>query len=253
MKKTRMKIFEELDVKPKNYYWGWCAKNDQLKIAVFTIWDDLMMEGNVWSLHDEHASYKGKGYYDQRKVLDLCLHKGYKAFGLIAIAENPRDSPRSIKSIYDNYLIKMQLKDEGDKILGIKKKEVSFLDFISNNRNLLSKDGLSDLANSPLGKEIPDRALKTNMTFKRDPKVRKHVIERAGGVCEYCGQAPFELAGGEFYLESHHIITLASEGKDTIENVIALCPNHHREAHYGKNAEELEKEFIAIVKNKHVN
>ncbi len=106
------------------------------------------------------------------------------------------------------------------------------------------------MATPPVGKEIPDRALKTNMTFKRDPKVRKHVIERANGVCEYCCQTPFELKEGGSFLETHHIIALASDGQDTVKNVIALCPNHHREAHYGKNAEELEEGFINIVKEK---
>jgi len=31
-------------------------------------------------------------------------------------------------------------------------------------------------------------------------------------------------------------------------NFIALCPAHHREAHFGVNAEELEKEFLDILK-----
>jgi 5-methylcytosine-specific restriction protein A len=30
-------------------------------------------------------------------------------------------------------------------------------------------------------------------------------------------------------------------------NVIGLCPGHHREAHYGANAERLEKEFLRIL------
>ena len=48
-------------------------------------------------------------------------------------------------------------------------------------------------------------------------------------------------------MESHHIIALANEGADRMTNVIALCPNHHREAHYGKRWAELEKKMTQIV------
>jgi len=35
-------------------------------------------------------------------------------------------------------------------------------------------------------------------------------------------------------LEVHHKVPLAEGGDDTVENAIALCPNCHRHAHYGK-------------------
>jgi 5-methylcytosine-specific restriction protein A len=34
-------------------------------------------------------------------------------------------------------------------------------------------------------------------------------------------------------LEVHHKKQLSEGGEDTVENAIALCPNCHREAHYG--------------------
>ena len=34
-----------------------------------------------------------------------------------------------------------------------------------------------------------------------------------------------------------------------MSNVIALCANHHREAHYGENAEALEMDFINVLRN----
>jgi len=35
------------------------------------------------------------------------------------------------------------------------------------------------------------------------------------------------------YLEVHHKIQLAEGGEDSIENAIAVCPNCHRELHFG--------------------
>jgi 5-methylcytosine-specific restriction enzyme A len=40
---------------------------------------------------------------------------------------------------------------------------------------------------------------------------------------------------------------LASGGADEIENVIALCPNHHREAHFGAARHELASAFAAFA------
>lgn len=178
------------------------------------------------------------------------LKKNYTAYGLLAKAVNPKEATRRIESIKEDYLLKLNLKEIGNEIIGKKVGEISFLNFISINKKRLSDDGLFDLLSPPSGKEIPDRAIKKGISFKRDAKVRAYVLNRANGACECCGVAPFELEGGESYLESHPIIALASEGKDTLQNVIALCPNHHREAHYGKKAESLETEFIEIVKKK---
>ncbi|WP_409304708.1 HNH endonuclease [Peribacillus sp. SCS-155] len=73
--------------------------------------------------------------------------------------------------------------------------------------------------------------------FKRNPDVVAEVLDRADGVCEFCGNdAPFVRASnGTPYLEVHHVIPLALGGEDTIENAMALCPNCHREAHFGDN------------------
>ncbi|MFU8787539.1 MAG: HNH endonuclease [Methylobacter sp.] len=34
-------------------------------------------------------------------------------------------------------------------------------------------------------------------------------------------------------MEVHHIVPLSQGGEDTIEYVVALCPNCHRKRHYG--------------------
>ncbi len=71
--------------------------------------------------------------------------------------------------------------------------------------------------------------------FQRNPYVIAEALFRANGHCEKCKKpAPFiRDHDNSPYLEVHHITTLADGGDDTIENVIALCPNCHRHAHYG--------------------
>lgn len=98
-----------------------------------------------------------------------------------------------------------------------------------------------------LGNEIPKEHDIINRTFKRNPQIRTWVLSRAGGRCEYCGAKGFSTPNGTTYLETHHIIALSEGGPDTVGNVIALCPNHHREAHYGSSLKELREKFVQKV------
>jgi 5-methylcytosine-specific restriction protein A len=93
-------------------------------------------------------------------------------------------------------------------------------------------DRASRLANAD---PIPKTATVTATVYVRNPDVTATVLTRAGGVCEGCAKpAPFlRLSNGLPYLEVHHKHRLADGGPDTVANAIALCPNCHREAHYG--------------------
>ena len=83
----------------------------------------------------------------------------------------------------------------------------------------------------------PEPFFCTTIAFRRNPDVVAEVLERAAGRCEQCGKpAPFKRAKDKTpYLEVHHCVTLASGGEDTVKNALAVCPNCHRQAHYGYN------------------
>tara|TARA_R110001583_G_scaffold75830_1_gene208352 strand:+ start:21838 stop:22665 length:828 start_codon:yes stop_codon:yes gene_type:complete len=85
----------------------------------------------------------------------------------------------------------------------------------------------------------------SSTVYLRSQTVRAQVLERAKGICEYCCEKGFITNTGALYLESHHVIPLCEGGEDSLNNVIALCPNHHREAHYGENYIELRKTFFS--------
>ncbi|MBS1084447.1 HNH endonuclease [Gluconobacter kondonii] len=68
----------------------------------------------------------------------------------------------------------------------------------------------------------------------RSKAVRDYVLARARGSCENCrSAAPFLTATRQPYLETHHIHKLSDGGPDHPASVAALCPNCHREAHFG--------------------
>lgn len=74
--------------------------------------------------------------------------------------------------------------------------------------------------------------------YFRNPDVVAEVLHRSNGKCEYCKKpAPFNRRTDESpYLEVHHKVQLSSGGEDTVENALALCPNCHREQHFGMNS-----------------
>lgn len=85
-------------------------------------------------------------------------------------------------------------------------------------------------------KRKPDVRYVMTRIFDRDPDVVAEVLARANGTCEGCGAiGPFiGNAKGEPYLEVHHIVPLAENGDDIVDNAVALCPNCHRHRHFGR-------------------
>lgn|GEM_PF-1027723 len=74
--------------------------------------------------------------------------------------------------------------------------------------------------------------------------VRDVVLQRAQGVCELCGEPGFTTKEGSVFLETHHVVPLSEGGADTVNNVAALCPNDHREAHYGARASAIREQLL---------
>ncbi|CZF77186.1 HNH endonuclease [Grimontia celer] len=120
------------------------------------------------------------------------------------------------------------------------KSELEFLDDIT---STLERDVQSSSADSAetrrkrlakAARTPRSRVVKT-VVYERNPDVVVEVLSRAKGTCEKCLKpAPFiKKSNGAPYLEVHHQVRLADGGEDTVDNAIALCPNCHRQAHFG--------------------
>jgi len=100
----------------------------------------------------------------------------------------------------------------------------------------------------PVGVLKPTVVQGSTTLFFRDPKVRAWVLQRADGRCELCGKpAPFRGESGEPFLESHHLVMLAQGGPDTPANTAALCPNCHRNLHYGVERAKLRERLTRLI------
>jgi len=89
-------------------------------------------------------------------------------------------------------------------------------------KNELKK--LKEILENP---QAPERIEFKGKRFKRSYLVREYVKRIAGYRCEICGFS-FKKKDGSNYVESAHIRPLKDGGPDTIYNVVALCPNHHK-------------------------
>lgn len=69
-------------------------------------------------------------------------------------------------------------------------------------------------------------------TYERDKILSKLIKSHRGSFCQICGFS-FKTKNNEDYSECHHLEHLAKNGLDVSKNMLVLCPNHHRQAHYG--------------------
>lgn len=79
----------------------------------------------------------------------------------------------------------------------------------------------------------------TVLIRERSAAVRQTVLRRAKGICELCGERGFFTSSGSMYLETHHVISLADDGPDHEANVVAICPQDHRRAHFAADRDEI--------------
>lgn len=82
----------------------------------------------------------------------------------------------------------------------------------------------------------PNKTLSFSYVYNRNPDIVAEALIRANGYCVKCQKAApfFRKSDNSPYLEVHHIKPLSEGGLDTLENVIAICPNCHRYEHFGK-------------------
>jgi len=113
----------------------------------------------------------------------------------------------------------------------------------------LRKKALSNSNKSPKASTIILTEYKN-----RSIEIKKYALLRANGNCENCEkEAPFVNLNEIPFLEVHHIFSLADEGPDHPVNVAAICPNCHKEAHYGKNKEKIKEELSKKILKKEEN
>ncbi|WP_288107411.1 HNH endonuclease signature motif containing protein [Limnobacter sp.] len=99
----------------------------------------------------------------------------------------------------------------------------------------------------PLSNETPVRTPRLVEVPGRSADVRRQALRRAKGCCQWCKEPGFCMPNGRVFLETHHVVPLSEGGIDTLANVVALCANHHREAHYGEKKSAMRERLLSYL------
>lgn len=107
---------------------------------------------------------------------------------------------------------------------------------------------ISDLDN--LTEDETETVIVKQKTYKRDNKTIAQIKILRNFECQICGTKIKKEKGG-FYIEAAHIKAKNKKGRETPDNILILCPNHHKEFDYGKRKIlDHNKDFIEFKLNK---
>ena len=236
---------EEKAASNPKYCYEWSYQDDEKKLIVLNLWyrnldsrdGAVIQELNLRETAENAASSPQSR---RAKNMDACIQKAAElnwplrviiCDGIQRDEESSRTKSSADRRLLDNkpWHVKSYNSRTGQCILARGEPVPKYVDQFEQDRHPAKKETITQV-------------------FERSSQVRKQVLERAKGHCEWCGAKGFATSSGSTYLETHHIQPLSENGKDSVENVVALCPNHHREAHFGKNSEELKAELLECVK-----
>lgn len=98
--------------------------------------------------------------------------------------------------------------------------------------NSKSKKELIEELNK-LTTQEPEEVIIKHKTYKRDNKTIAQIKLVRNYQCQICKTSILKK-DGKFYVEAAHIQPKSKKGCETPENIILLCPNHHKEFDFGK-------------------
>lgn len=171
------------------------------------------------------------------------------------VIKNLIDSPIIFKEIdneilsKDKYLIRgfqastmpliKESFDEAVKIVNLTPNRFSYEEIINGDYDFGSSrssiEGLNEIYKN-VGIEKKERLVKIVERGRIANKFKEYMGYKCQ-ICDILNENPysFKKKDGTYYSEVHHIIPVSheKESKLSVDNLICLCPNHHRQIHYG--------------------
>lgn len=89
---------------------------------------------------------------------------------------------------------------------------------------------LNDLKN--LKDNDPEEIIVNHKSYKRDNKTITQIKILRDFKCQICSTTIIKKDGTN-YIEAAHIQPKHKKGRETPDNIILLCPNHHKEFDFG--------------------
>jgi hypothetical protein len=103
--------------------------------------------------------------------------------------------------------------------------------------------------------------LSNKYKYQRNPSVSAIALQNANYRCELdSNHKTFKQSNLRNYVEGHHVIPMHAQDEfeysiDVPENIVALCPNCHRETHLSENKEKLKivNKLFKIIKQRNLS
>ncbi|KAF9658223.1 HNH endonuclease [Tenacibaculum sp. ZH5_bin.1] len=143
----------------------------------------------------------------------------------IAYIKEKGDAKIKLRKIYQQYLDNLSIFDDPSMPDEIEQTE------ITNHLKDKTKNNLiNELENSE--NDNSEKVTINHKSYKRNNKVIALIKILRNFECQICGQFILKRDGSR-YIEAAHIIPKHKQGKENPENIILLCPNHHKEFDFG--------------------
>jgi len=260
-KQTVTEITQRLGISMKSQY-DWCFSDSKNGPHLLNVWHDNLIEeeGEIYFI-DDSAEWADS---NRETAVSVQINRASAVTSLILTAYytkqplhvailsgvrkliNLRETSEARQRELDDVLWYPHHKGDEGRIRVIRGKPQP-ADF-DPNAELLQNIEVKPYLELVLPKRI-DR--KGTATFERDSEVIKLAkLRAADGCCELCGQEGFRTANGGYYLEGHHVIPLNCGGIDDVRNVVAICADDHRRAHYGDDRHAIRERMIWEILDK---
>lgn len=205
-------LLEGSVARARGYGRGNNIENDENSQQMQPFYHTLLDHGAMWRLSDGKVICTAMPYGTKESIIDS-FNRMVNEFKFPKVIKLEFLEDRFKYRSNGHYMIVIYAADRGDDYIpGMSCEEV--MDKMKN-------------SSSP----VRCKLYKTS-SYMRSKYVSDYAKKRANGICQLCGnKAPFETRNGEPYLEAHHIIPLADDGPDSLDNIVALCPSCHRKMH----------------------
>jgi nitrite reductase/ring-hydroxylating ferredoxin subunit len=146
-----------------------------------------------------------------------------------------KDEYQKLKNIY-KFITSEEYDDSMNTDDNLEQEEIIKLD-----KEVSKQDIIQDLRN--VVPSLSEQVEYKGKRYKRDNKTIADLKIIRDFKCQICGVYILKK-DGSYYIEAAHIIAKSSKGVETPDNILILCPNHHKEFDYG------DKEIIHSDKEK---
>ena len=165
-----------------------------------------------------------KGHFQGNKGYELDIDG-------IFTKPNNSNSEFPVRPIQEVTPAKLFIEDEEqDEVEDEKEQDEIIKDIIKKKKT--KEDVLKELEKLSMD-EISDNKIQTfTESYKRNNRAIARIKFLRDYKCQIC-QTSIEKRNGQFYVEAAHIDPKREQGKETLENIILLCPNHHKEFDLG--------------------